>query len=279
MSYTSEVLADTPNGYWHLGESASPWADSSGNAHNVVTVNSPTASQLSLVASQPSDLAVKCTGTNFLQSAAVASYDLGDVFTLELWVKRNNASDANPLGLINKGANAYYLRINNSTNKLELLKATVAVIVASTTTIADTNAHHVVATKNAGTSCNLYIDGADVTGTVTNATCTNTATNLFIGSDNGTEVGNCTVDEVAIYPTVLSATRVLAHYQAGLKSAGSGGTSDGGGNGRLSRGRIARSFLDGDRVGREKELDQGISAGLVFPDVPKYAPINPRKGR
>ncbi len=66
----------------------------------------------------------------------------------------------------------------------------------------------------------LYLDGVDVTGTVTNATVANTADSIDIGSRRSasSECGNASIDEVAVYPTALSSVRVAAHYAAAFSS-------------------------------------------------------------
>jgi uncharacterized repeat protein (TIGR01451 family) len=67
----------------------------------------------------------------------------------------------------------------------------------------------------------LYVDGADVTGTVSNVALVNPNDTFHIGSDTGgNEVIDGTVDEVAVYRSVLSAAQVLAHYTAGATGGG-----------------------------------------------------------
>ena len=64
-------------------------------------------------------------------------------------------------------------------------------LVTSTLALTETtNWHHVVATKN-GATLRLYIDGVDVTGTITNSTAGDSTGVLCLGSDyNGTEPMN-----------------------------------------------------------------------------------------
>ena len=102
-------------------------------------------------------------------------------------------------------------------NKLVLLPGgTGAVNIASSTNaITDQSWHHVVATKN-GAETRIYVDGVDRTAAATNSTLTSNATALNIGrATTGSAYSGADIDEVAVYPTALSAARVLAHYQAG----------------------------------------------------------------
>jgi hypothetical protein len=140
-----------------------------------------------------------------------ASLDLGDVLSIEAWIKRSATSQDD--AILDKGGNGYKLYLRATDNKLVLRKNGVGDIVASTSAITDTTSwHHVVATKNGATS-KLYIDGIDVTGTVTNQTIANNANNLTIG-DNGSasQYFNGLIDEVDLYGTVLTADQVREHY-------------------------------------------------------------------
>ncbi|MBY0371053.1 LamG domain-containing protein, partial [bacterium] len=103
--------------------------------------------------------------------------------------------------------------------------------VSSTATVHDGNWHHIVGTWAAASGAavapsqfKIYIDGA--LATVTTGT-TSSATSPLTGFDTarighhaawGTYLSG-TIDEVAVYHTELSASRVLAHYQARLATA------------------------------------------------------------
>ena len=143
--------------------------------------------------------------------------------TLEAWVKRNSTSRTDII--IHKGTGTYQLLLNNS-NHLALAKANTATIVQSTKLVADTAWHHVVGIKN-GAVAKLYLDGVDVTGTVTNQTLTDaTSSTLRLGTDSSTFF-NGVLDEVAIYNYVLSPQRISLHYAAsGLPAAPSALTAD-----------------------------------------------------
>ena len=138
-----------------------------------------------------------------------STLNLGDgPLTLEAWIKRSNTSDGS---IIEKGSSGGAYEIWISGNRLTLRSPGVADIVQSTTTIADTNWHHVVGTKDGATS-RLYIDGVDRTGTVTNQTMVNHTFPLEL-SGGPRFAGQ--LDEAAIYSSALSAATVLDHYRAG----------------------------------------------------------------
>jgi hypothetical protein len=209
MTYESEVLADSPRGYWKLGEASGNPQDSSGNARHVTAVNgTPTYGQAGPI-SGTNAILFDGTTENFTVPDQ-AGLDLGDVFTIEAWVKRGSAGGA----IVGKGNGAYCLRML-STGETLLLSSDTAEIVQSTIAVPSTGWHHIVATKS-GATCRLYIDSANVTGTVTNATCIDSAFDLVIGGDHGgnQDYFDGTIGQVAVYATALSSTRVSVHYAA-----------------------------------------------------------------
>jgi hypothetical protein len=102
-------------------------------------------------------------------------------------------------------------------NKVVLIPGGTGAVTTASSTIAVTDQtwHHVVATKN-GSEVRIYIDGVDRTAPGTAVTLSSNATALNIGrASTGSAYTSGDIDEVAIYPTALSAARVQAHYQAG----------------------------------------------------------------
>ena len=80
------------------------------------------------------------------------------------------------------------------------------------TAIADTTAWHHVAVTKSGSDVHLYLDGQDVTKTVTNLTVVNAPAALTIAA--GASRFNGGIDEVSLYPTALSASAIAAHFAA-----------------------------------------------------------------
>jgi hypothetical protein len=220
-TYTATVLADAPVAYWRLGETSGTVAeDAVGSldgtyAATGVTLNRPGALTGDVSRAVMFDPA---TGGNVAVNANGTVLDAGNgPLSIEAWVKKTNQNV--DYGIVSRGIGGYYLRIG-ANNRLQLLASQTAEIVHSTVTITGTGWHHVVATKN-GVAVKLYVDGVDVTGTVSNATLVNPNDSFHIGSDTGAnEIIDGTLDEVAIYRSVLSASRVLAHYTAGVTGGG-----------------------------------------------------------
>lgn len=215
-AYSTLILGDGPRAYWRLGESGFPYNDSSGNGAGFTAGQfggTLAPGQTSLLNSDPADLSMGFP-TGWLSRGTVAALNVGDVFSLEAWVKLNTLTNPN-MAIYCHWTSSLYLRIN-SANKLELVQLGVKVVCASTVAITDLNTHHVVATKN-GATVKLYLDGVDVTGSISNFTFSTAPTWMAIGApSSGSEYANMTMDEVAIYPVVLSQAQVLAHYNAGV---------------------------------------------------------------
>lgn len=213
-AYATEVLADSPNGYWRLGEASGTTAASQVNSGTMngayqaeVTLGQPglvsgTDTSVALASGSMHDAYINIPNTSLL--------NMGDTFSLECWVSA--ASMTGTKNVIKK-AGDYILQATPSGPKLLFNTSTIA---TSTATLQSGPAYHIVATKS-GSTVHIYVNGADVTETVANVTVTNNSNALTIG-DNAAGLG-ITVDEVAIYPTALSADRVLAHYVAGTAPA------------------------------------------------------------
>jgi RHS repeat-associated protein len=216
-AYADAVFQDSPVGYWRLDEPAGDASviDWSGNDVSA-SVLTPTGA----VRAEPGALADLDLATKFLGSPAgyVKVLDdpvirVNDTFTLETWVRRLDLT-ARDMAIFNDFGSGFWLRIR-SDNKLELLGNGPGTSIAqSTTTIADTNWHHIAATKS-GATVKLYIDGVDRTGTVTNQTLVSSTQGFDIGlTDGGIQPFYGWIDEATLYPSALTQTRIQAHYTA-----------------------------------------------------------------
>ncbi|MGI0075912.1 MAG: LamG domain-containing protein [Nitrosopumilaceae archaeon] len=238
MSYTSEVLADTPVGYWRLGDQSGTTAsDSSGNARNGTYTGGFTLQAGGLIAEDSND-AVSFNGTT-------GYVDLGtNIFgpvlngsarvTIEAWFIPNSASGTQwflfipinvaanvgvGIGLSGTGIRGQARSVTGDLT--QTATATSLAVIGKPVYVAcvfDFSA------APSGKRIKVYINGRLETNTAVtfaNATYTNgTPDNQdSIGAGNsGTtqnEFFNGIIDEVAIYTTELSATRILAHWDAG----------------------------------------------------------------
>jgi hypothetical protein len=204
------AVHETPGvrSYWRLAESSGATTTDSRGSNDGTFTGALALGQAGALAGD-SNSAVRFAGGHVSVPDA-QSLDLGDSLSIEAWVRRAGATND---VIVGKGGDSYVLWITG--DRLTLRKGGVGDIVQSTSTLtADKQWHHVAVTKN-GSSVHLYIDGADVTGTVSDQTLSDNVTALQIGAVNGTNVFNGLIDDVSVYSGPLSPATVQAHYQAG----------------------------------------------------------------
>lgn len=219
MAYADLVTGDGATTYYRLGESSGTTADDAVGSDDHTYQSSPTLGATGLISD--ADTAVTLNGSSqyISQASPSANLNLGDKFTVELWLKRGRSGQQEDLWGRNWGG-GQIVRFT-SDNKITLRKSGVANIVQATATITDTATHHVVVTKN-GSTVKIYIDGSDVTGTVTNQTFGSVSGASVIGRDAAGSSGyfQGTLDEVAFYKNVeLTSTQVASHYALGTGGA------------------------------------------------------------
>lgn len=226
MSYSSEVLADSPLAYWRLGETSGATAsDSSGNGRDCTYNVNMILGATGLLASD-ADLAASFNGSNAYCDIAYASWmDTPTAMTVEAWIK-TSASGTQAIVDRDDGSSprVWQFRLNGA--QLEFVKISGGVVTATTTGLSlnDGSAHHVAVTYD-GSNIRLYADGALI-GSPTSAPGTLTgARKLQIGvNDGGFNWFLGVIDETAYYGSVLSGTRLAAHYAAGIAAPGTSAT-------------------------------------------------------
>jgi RHS repeat-associated protein len=220
--YSATVTADSPNAYWRLGETSGTTYASSVGTFNGTWTGSPTLGASGALLND-TNTAVSLNGTSQYGTVADANQlDFTNNFSVELWLKRSTnaalqAVVGKPLTVTTKSEN-YALWVDTA-NKLRFeIGDGRASKTALGATALDTNWHHIVGTFASGTLA-LYVDGAlsaTVSGGLPNMAAANTS-QLQTGRAGTSNYFGGSLDEVAVYPTVLSPTQVASHYNAGLK--------------------------------------------------------------
>jgi len=161
---------------------------------------------------------IKFGAGNYVNVPHLEALNLGDVWTLQGWVKLDPAAAAESQNILSKGNGAYYMRLQKVAGvyRAQSLRSQQIGLTQASTTQAVNTVYHLCATKN-GEARKLYVNGADVTTLVGNQVCTNTATPLVAGQ---TDAGFAGVFEgwmqyLAVYNVALAAATNLAHYEAG----------------------------------------------------------------
>lgn len=212
--YPAEVMADAPLGYWRLGEaSGSVAADTSGNGHQGTYFGGVTYGVTGAVDTS-SDTAVTLDGTSGYASVPSTGLTLGTgPATMECWASITSGYSGNPR-MLAFGANiAWELFLDGANRHLNIFNFNGGVTDTGFTFAFDT-LYHVVLTVDASNII-VYIDGAVVFNPAFSSAASNSGMALYIGqSGNAADWWKGTLDEVAIYGTALSPTRVSAHYAA-----------------------------------------------------------------
>lgn len=239
--YVATVMALSPNNFWLIGETAfgQAAADLCGRQNGTYINTAGLAFTQTGIVGGSGATAVKFTAASQgyinLVTGPVA---VGDTFTIEAWVKFATIGAAQT---IFSGAGAMTFAVNSSGNVTAALQGSSAIVASTSSLSADGNFHHLVWTKATSTS-KIYIDGTDVTGSVTNHTVSN-ASGYLLGVDftgSLTNYLNGTMQFIALYPTALSSGNVSANYAAGTTS------TTGSSAGHVIQ---ASSFSDGPIVG------------------------------
>jgi glucose/arabinose dehydrogenase/PKD repeat protein len=211
--YSTEVLADSPAVYWRLGEASGNFADSSGHGLDGSAVGTGMSRAAPDLVSSNSDRALTFTdGTTYVNRATLSGLSATSV-TAEAWVKPT--ANANWIDLANHGwgaAGGWALFTDASGNAhFGLWSSSGAQILASAPGVQPNVVNHIVGTYD-GTTLKLYLNGTLVSTRTSAGIALNTTGGLYTGRTDTTS--QATIDEVAVYPTALSQTRVQAHYNA-----------------------------------------------------------------
>lgn len=220
MSAYSALISGTSGLVWYsrMGDASSPAVDTV-NANNASQVNAPTFGATGLLTGD-SDKAITfvAASSQYLTVADANPLDCADIVSMECWIKIASLPGASAV-LIHKGDAAYGINIDN-TGALQISKNNTGVLATSTSTMSTATIYHVVGTKT-GSTVKLYINGTDVTGSVSNLTLADNALALFIGvanlagSPQAARYFDGVIDEVAIYNVALSLAQVASHYSIG----------------------------------------------------------------
>src|SRR3712207_551867 len=229
-AYANRVLADAPDQYWRLGEPSGTTALDHAGTTNLTTGAGVTRGIAGAVGGDAA-VTTNGTGTGIASTRAATVPTPANAFSVEAWVRTTSgglvaqysdsptAAATNPAGAATTVDRSLYVdtegRLTFGTKR-----GTTYRTVRSPARVDDGAWHHVVATVS-GTGAALHVDGAQVA-----AEPTFTTANAFLGGywhlGSGSLTGRPSapanaslagsLDEVAIYPTTLTAEQVTAHH-------------------------------------------------------------------
>lgn len=223
-SYDTEVLADSPVGYWRLAEtSGTTAADSSGNALNGTYVNSPTLNQTGGLTGNAAVLFARASSQRVNLGTPAALNIIGQV-TVECLYRPTSfptGSVVHTLAGHGYGTNTgYILNIYQSAGNVYLQIGSFgggSHGVSWAITGWSTGQWKHIAAGYTGTAWKIFVDGSEVaTATVGTGALTSTANSAIGATDTGSFVDHAdgTIDEVAVYNTWIGSTRIAAHFAA-----------------------------------------------------------------
>jgi len=259
VSYSSEVLADSPLVYWKLAEaSGTTMVDSSGNSRAGTYTASPTLGQTGPLAGS-SDTAALFNGTTQYGQIASASWmNVSTEFTIEAWFKTTATAGT----IFGRGANPANYRIGVTGGKAfagSTLSGGAEATAIGTTTVNDGNWHYVCA-RWTGSTLILEVDGVQE-NTVARATLSTSPNPLRVAQRNSDSFFAGTIGQCALYGTNIGPTRMAAHYSAGLSG---GPTTITGGLSTETDSASAGSVTAGARVsgGLPVETDVALAGSI-----------------
>lgn len=215
--YAATVAADRPISHWRLGESSGTAAADAMGRNGGSYVNGVRQGQASLLPADPANPAATFDGSNDMVSVnSSASLSPTSALTVEAWVRPSSIPASGQFASVVTKAESYSIQLNG--NRLEFTTMRSGVrrrVQAPAGTVLAGQAYHVVGTFN-GTNQRLYVNGTLVASANFSGTFGVNNNRLLIGSwDAGSEFLNGTVDDVAVYGTVLSPTQISTHYNRG----------------------------------------------------------------
>lgn len=226
-AYVSSVLADSPLGYWRLGETSGMTAiDSSGRGNDGIFTGSYSLGGSGATADGDTSLSLT-SSAGYVNAGSPADLDISDdTLTIEAWINPSAVQTAPIAGKSKSGQNDYTLWVVNNRAHFNLYNGSGEVYPFNGTIQMPVGQwSHVVGTYD-GTTARIYVNGVlDSQKAFSGNISGNDALNFEIGRrTNGGNQFRGGIDEVALYGDALSADRVLAHFEAASEAGGAGGS-------------------------------------------------------
>jgi hypothetical protein len=217
--YTAAITADSPAGFWRLGETGGTTAADFTGAFPGTYLNAPTLGSPSLLPAE-TDKAVGFDGTNdFVRIANAAALNPAAQISVEAWIRPSAIPAAGSFASVVSKPEAYSLQFNGPKLEFTVMRAGIRYRTqAAAGAVVAGQTYHVVGTYD-GARTHLYVNGTDVASIALTGVVGSSTNNLNFGSWSGTsERFKGVIDEVAVYANALSAGRVQAHRSAGLST-------------------------------------------------------------
>ena len=227
--YATAVRADGANAYWRLGESAGATAYNWNSTRNLTLISTVGRKRASAIVKGIDKATAFAGGTTGVQATTSSLEPAPQSFSEELWFRSTSTAGGKLIGFgdskTGDSATAdrqIYLGNNGKLN-FGVLNAGKARTITSPKAYTNGKWHHVVATLGT-TGMVLYVDGKSV---ATSKTITygqqysgywrlagDSVSTGFANRPTRTRLTGA-IDEVAVYPVVLTSAKVAAHFTLG----------------------------------------------------------------
>ena len=235
--YAPAVMADSPLGYWRLGEaSGTVAADSSPYGRAGTYVNNPTLGATGALAGD-ANTAVGFDGVsqkvNIPDDTGVR---LNGSFSIEFWAKLGAFANTWP-GILRKGdsftgATGYLIWYSSDLRPIFKRAGIDGEKVTAAGALSTSTYKHYVLTYDAAAGIlRWYVNGAP-DSTYSGLSYPTNVDSSLVALGRGDQFGNEFLDDVAFYAYPLSSSQVSAHYSAGTSASSGGCTDIGGATGR-----------------------------------------------
>jgi large repetitive protein len=221
VSYSAEVLADSPALYWKLDETSGTSAtDSSGNSRTG-TYGTATSGGTSLLGDGSGhSVALTESGSQHVTIASAAWMDVNSI-TVECLANLSSGTDGgNGDAIMSRygGGGFNWLLWRNTTGHWAVQirnNSGTAYNVAAAASVTLNTTYHLAFTFD-GSNVVLYVNGSNVGSTAVTGTVQTGTEQLSVGwySSSAATTPGGKVDEAAVYSTALSSSRISAHYSA-----------------------------------------------------------------
>lgn len=224
LTYSQEVLADSPLLYWRLGEaSGTTAADASGNGRTGTYAGSGVT--YSATGAVAGNNAITTNGSaGYIQSTASLDLTALSAVTVEMWV--NLSAYSNDFKMLMESspgdgsAGSIWICPNDSNGRISIVKfqsSSPTSQYARSDISAGAYHHWVIQYSSSGSVPTLRVDKVTLTPFLTSGSTAGAFTNAklnFAARDASGLFLAATIDEIAVYGSALSTARTDAHYDA-----------------------------------------------------------------
>jgi hypothetical protein len=220
VAFSAAIAADSPVLYWRLGESSgTSAADSTANSNNGTYSSGVTLGVTGALAGD-SDTAVALDGTtgNVQDASPSALPTTNTARTLEAWFNiGSTVTTAQPILSYGSNSGLEMFTVSVEGSKIELYDGTETISVTAGSSLNDGGWHQLAVTYDGSTTVKIYLDGTQVgTDQATSAPLNTTLdSGGFQAGSDGSAFLDGKIDEVAVYASALSASKIADHYTVG----------------------------------------------------------------